>query len=398
MKRLFVTALLSCLVTCGTLQAAYSSAKAVDVLIRHLVEKRVISEDDAGEIRAEIEEIEKELVAAEAEKQKKAPKPVTAKAPLRMSGYTHVRYQQSDEAGFNDGLDIRRARLTLSSEPAENLDYRVQLDFAGSRRALTGASFAPPATLNTQNGSFGRPTVLDAQIGYKLSPAVKVVAGQFKVPFGQENLTSSTALETINRSQVTESLVPGRDIGSQGRDQGILFSGRQPLGATSLDWQAGLFNGTGINTSDDNSRKDIALRTAFTGIAPKLALAAAYYDGRTGSAHLKRNRLGLEAAWQWNDWTAKGEYIQAKDDTTRREGYHLLAGKMLGARNQAVLRYDWLDPDTAASRDERSTWTLGWNYLFTADGANRFQLNYEKRKERQEVDNDLFLGQFQAGF
>lgn len=398
MKRLLITTLLSCLVTCGSLQAAFSSAQAVDVLIRHLVEKQVITEDDAGDIRAEIEKIEKDLHAAEAEKQKKAPKPVTAKAPLRMSGYTHVRYQQSDEAGFNDGLDIRRARLTLSSEPAENMEYRVQLDFAGSRRALTGASFTAPATLNTQNGSFSRPTVLDAQIGYKLSSAVKVAVGQFKVPFGQENLTSGTALEAINRSQVTESLVPGRDIGSQGRDQGIMFSGRHLLGATNLDWQAGLFNGTGINSSDDNSRKDIALRTAFTGIAPKLTLAAAYYDGRSTSAHLKRNRLGLEAAWQWNDWTAKGEYIQAKDDATRREGYHLLAGKMLGERNQAVLRYDWLDPNTAASRDERSTWTLGWNHLFTADGAARFQLNYEKRKERQEVTNDLLLGQFQAGF
>ena len=45
------------------------------------------------------------------------------------------------------------------------------------------------------------PILLEANIDFSLSPNAYFRIGQFKVPFSQENLTSSSDLDTVNRSQ-----------------------------------------------------------------------------------------------------------------------------------------------------------------------------------------------------
>ncbi len=74
----------------------------------------------------------------------------------------------------------------------------------------------------------GGQLLLDAILGYKVTSSLKINIGQFFIPFSQENITSNTKLETINRSQVVEALTTrGKDvIGNQnGRDIGIQVSG-----------------------------------------------------------------------------------------------------------------------------------------------------------------------------
>ena len=71
-----------------------------------------------------------------------------------MHGYVQGRF--TDQEGTPDRLEIRRARLIVTGEPASNLSYRFQVDFAKS------------------------PYLMDAALTYKLSTALSISAGQMK--------------------------------------------------------------------------------------------------------------------------------------------------------------------------------------------------------------------------
>ena len=66
-------------------------------------------------------------------------------------------------------------------------------------------------------------------------PEFKVRGGQFKVPFGWEELTSDNVTEFVERS-VMNNLSPAYDVG--GMVHGTLFSGM-------TEYAVGIFNGTG---------------------------------------------------------------------------------------------------------------------------------------------------------
>lgn len=380
---------------------ALAAVDSVDILIKALVEKGIITEDDAAAVRAEIGTIRQD------EEEKRKSFNVTGKRPIKLSGYIQERYVQSKQEGFNDSLEARRVRLALSGDATPNVDFKLQVDFAGSRKALTDAKLTTDpdptkAKLATKSSSVGKPALLDAVFGYKLAGDNKLSIGQFKVPFGLENLTSSTNLDTINRSQVTEALVPGRDIGSQGRDIGVQLAGTKSLaedGSRQIEYTVGLFNGAGINVGDDNGRKDPAARLVWKPGVEGLSLGLAHYNGAIGSSHSAHVRTGGEAVFLYGPWAVRSEYIRAKDGAVKKKGWYATVVKQIGAASQAVVRYDRLDSDTSVGDDASSTLTLGLNWFLNKDGYTRWQLNYERRREEgAQVPNDLLLAQYQAGF
>ncbi|HOS43633.1 MAG TPA: porin, partial [Armatimonadota bacterium] len=222
MLRTFVipAALAAALLIAG--QAAVAAVDATDLLMKALIEKRLLTEDEAAAVRAEIA-----TTRADEEAARKA-FPATGKRPVTLSGYTQIRYLNADGAGAPSTLEARRVRLTLAGDATPDLEYRAQVDFAGARRAVTNAAFATALV--------GRPVLLDAAIGYRFPGGHKLTVGQQKVPFGQENLASSNNFALINYAQVSDNLVPSRDIGAQGYDTGILFTGARALRAASLEY------------------------------------------------------------------------------------------------------------------------------------------------------------------
>jgi phosphate-selective porin len=237
--------------------------------------------------------------------------------------------------------------------------------------------------------------------GIQLNAANRVQIGQFKVPFGSENIASGNNLELINRSAVTETLVPGRDNGASGRDIGVQFGGTAAAGGagSQVEYTLGVFNGGGINTGDDNDGKDIAARLAWKPKVAGLTLGADLYDGRRGSGNATRDRQALEALFNRDPWFVRAEHIWAKDDTTKKRGYYATLGYMVAPQSQAVIRYDRLDPNTAVGDDATGTLTFGFNRFLSKDGLQRWQMNYERRREQgDQVKNDQYLAQFQLGF
>jgi phosphate-selective porin len=355
-----------------------ASESEVYKLLELLIKKGVIMQEDAAGLRADL------AVSKQAEKDKQKEFGVVAGKPIKISGYTQLRYQSLEEKGKNDSFDIRRARLDIKGDLSEGFDYRFQGDFAGSSAKL-----------------------LDATFGYKVNPYLKLTAGQFKIPFSQENLTSSPKLETINRSQVVEALVArSKDvIGNQnGRDIGVQASGSflQTDDRYLFDYAVGVFDGAGINASDNNDRKDFAGRIVVHPIQG-LDIGGSFYTGddrwgKNSTSNQTRDRVGIECAYVYKSLNLKGEYIRGKDGSTKKDGWYLQSGYyIIPNKVQGVLKYDTFDPDRETDNDKTNVSTLGLNWY-----VNKWaflQVDYEFKDEQgTKVDNDVFSTQLTLQF
>ena len=375
MRRILTTL---CIILLGIGAAAPLTAAVseTDALIQLLVDKGLLSAEEAAALRADL------AVQKQEEKDKQKAFQVTTGRPLQLSGYAQVRYRDDD--AINDTFDTRRARLSLKGDLGRGFDYRLQADFAGSSAKL-----------------------LDAALGWRYADGLKVTAGQFKIPFSQENLISSSALETINRSQVVEALVArGKDVnGNQnGRDIGVMAGGSFTLFKTpgGLEYAAGVFNGSGINTSDTNEEKDFAGRVRikpFKGFS----IGGSYSTGRTTLSAAPdeeslRRRAGAEIAYTRGPFLFKGEFIRGDDARIEKDGWYALAAwTIVPQRFQAVLKYDAYDPDRAVTDKETSIATAGFNWFFSQWAF--LQVNYEVKDETgTEVSNNALTGQLTLQF
>jgi phosphate-selective porin OprO/OprP len=176
--------------------------------------------------------------------------------------------------------------------------------------------------------------------------------GQFKVPFTWERLQSIKYLDFIGRS------AGPRNIARPGRDIGVMVHGR--VKDDSIGYQVAVTNGTGPNTSDDNSAKDVSARFVFQpfrdakddirsdmymGISgtwgkmdrdlSDIAFSTVtgqpfveFVNGTTGEGD--RARLGTEFVWLMGPASIKGELMGVWLDDVRR-----------GALKEDTSAYSW---------------------------------------------------------
>jgi hypothetical protein len=362
-----------------------AKSQSTDDVLNLLIQKNVVSQKDADSIRAEA------AITSQANLAKVKAFPINATRKITVAGYTQVRYQALEETGKIDGFDIRRARVDIKGTFSPYWGYRVQFDLAGT------------------------PKLIDAYAELKLNDYFNFTIGQAKIPFSLENLASSTKLELIDRSQAVEALVArGKDVGGNqnGRDIGILVGGTilklkdRPV----VDYRLGVYNGSGINTVDNNEGKDIAARLIVHPVVG-LDISAALYDGsrfvpevKTGtvvttpSKNVNRDRFGLDLSYDLKNFSLRSEYISGKDDQTEREGYYVLGGYYFFQKKvQLVAKYDFYDADKSKANNA-STWVvLGANYNFNAN--TKLQFNYSiKQEEGMSIDNNFANVQLQIGF
>lgn len=129
----------------------------------------------------------------------------------------------------NDSLLMRRIRPILQGTVFRDFDFLFVPDFAPS----------------------AGPTIFDAYVNYRYSPALQFQAGKYKVPIGLEQLAQDRDTLFNERSLVT-ALVPNRDVGFE--LHGDLFGGR-------VSYAAGIFNGTSDGANSANA--DFADDRAF---------------------------------------------------------------------------------------------------------------------------------------
>jgi phosphate-selective porin len=165
---------------------------------------------------------------------------------LVLGGFIQINFEDSDAFAFNgnfgqsaikDRFRLRRARVNLTGDFAEQFDFKVEGDFGQN-----------DGTNNNRTAFSGT----DIWLNWHQFPGAQIKIGQYKAPFGLDQLTPDTSLYTIERTLPTGAITPDRQIGAQ--LWGKPFTNIWPRQKDLLTYYAGIFNGNGKNTTvNDNN-------------------------------------------------------------------------------------------------------------------------------------------------
>ncbi len=247
--------------------------KKRDALIEILIRKGILTEQEAGEIEAQVEK-----ESAEATKKKGTELTWRWKNGLNfgsddkafkfklggriMSDFAFMTEDDPIKPLVGDGKDVtsefRRARFYLSGTIYDKIIFKAQYDFAG-----------------------GDADVKDLYIGMQKLPGVGTLKiGHFKEPFGLEELTSSKYITFMERS-LPAVFTPGRNTGI-----GVFkeeFEGR-------LTWALGAFLDANDYGDEGGQEDSVSVTGRIT--------ALPWFEGKEKLLH-----LGL--AYSWRDATDK---------------------------------------------------------------------------------------------
>jgi hypothetical protein len=267
------------------------------------------------------------------------------------------------DAGYRNTYRLRRAEVKASGSATSTLSWVIMLDLG---KALSATSVTMPnGSVQTAVSQSGRP-LQDAMMSAQVSPALRIDAGQQKIPFGLEGSQSSGTLETVERSLFASDRARGGSFGDV-RDLGITARGRW---TSALDYQIGAYNGSGEsqNDIDANLAKAVIGRVAIRPI-PALQLGlSGVYAGTSAADAPRRDRDGVDLRVRSGKLLIQAEAVSGHDAALGRRGMYSLAGYRVLPTTDLHLRFDAWDPDVereadAASATERDylagiTWTM----------------------------------------
>jgi phosphate-selective porin OprO and OprP len=310
-------------------------------------------------------------------------------ASLVISNRLQVRYtdenREVEPANDPDRGSFRLRRMKTKFEGwaySKDLTYELQLNFADSANVLE-----------------------DANVSYDLTKGKKlfmIKAGQYKVPFGRQELTSSGSQQFVDRAAVSNTFARGRDIGVQ--LWGTPYNSK-------FDWRVGVFNGNG-RTVSRNDNDDLQLNARFTyqpfGDAkysesdfdstskPLLAVAAQYeaseravaVAGSTPAHANDQTITGFDAVFKFKGFSFLGETFERENDrslptlaTFDDSGFILQAGYFILPQHfEVALRMAELDPNDSVSNNEREERGLALNY-FWSKHSHKLQADYRELED-----------------
>src|SRR5437867_3650306 len=235
-----------------------SDAKRIEELERTVAElkkevaelkKKETTSVSEGKMKTKISYDGKTYVEKAVVEEAKTPIYVQQRGPelkLVLGGFVQVNFEDGDVSAFEgrfgqtavkDRFRLRRARINLTGDFAEQFDFKVEGDF-GQGDGLNSNRTAFSAT--------------DIFVNWHQYPEAQIKVGQWKAPFGLEQLTPDTTLLFAERSLPTGAITPDRQIGAQlwGKPFASIWPGQKDL----LTYYAGIFNGNGRNVSvNDNN-------------------------------------------------------------------------------------------------------------------------------------------------
>jgi phosphate-selective porin OprO and OprP len=317
-------------------------------------------------------------------------------AQVRISNRVQVRYthelpdeavQLAGTAAAGDAkgsFRIRRAKLKIDGWFYKTwLQYEFQVNWP----AVSGSN--PGALLE------------DAAVNWDVTHGKRrfmVKVGQFKVPFGRQQLTSANNQQFADRSQVSDTYARGRETGVQ--LWGRVFGDR-------LEWRAGAFNGNGLTrTTNDNDAFQYNARVTWqpNGLHPLAsamgtsgpllsdadleskdkpiwALAASFEKNdlhrTTTSVDLEDTVFGFDGLFKYRRFSAVGEIFlrerepeaTATGEAAARfdsNGWYVQAGYLLNTRRtwEVAGRYGTLDPSSLRSGDDQTEVRAGVSYYY----------------------------------
>src|SRR5213595_888185 len=360
---------------------------------------------------------------------------------LTLGGYIQMNFEDGDVSAFEgrfgltalkDRFRLRRARLNLTGDFAEQFEFKIEGDFENS----DGISSNRTAFSGT-----------DIFINWHAIPEANIKVGQWKAPFGLEQITPDQFLLTIERSLPTGAITPERQIGVQ--IWGKPFTNLWPQEKDLVTYYAGIFNGNGRNTTvNDNNNfmlvgrlELLPFKGKLFGQASSLKLGADILNSRddpgtniSQTLNLKVNADGSlspftlpgadeRTAWSVDEWLNIGpfdliaEYFQEDVDGRalagvapgfadfEPSGWHVQGSYFLIPKKlQAVVKWEALNPGQFGNDGIHSI-TGGLNYYIHGDDL-KLMVDYihtwsDFREANPEFGEDQFdevIGRVQVMF
>lgn len=280
------------------------------------------------------------------------------------------------EDGPTGSFSIPRLRLYLQGTVFKPwMRYRIEVELANLKT---------DATNNLNNGR-----ITDGYFEFAKTPYATVRIGQYKVPFGLQQLTSDWRQEFVERSIADAKFAPARDVG-------VMLAGQ--FLDKKLGYQAAIFDGGGQNNPQDDRAFMYAARFVYdplgeyklsegatenpeknvlhfgvayrTGEVPRgLSSAGDFTDVNNESA------FGFEAAWKYRRFFAMGEYYRQTDQQANptvgpnidADGFHAQFGVFVVPTTQEIaLRYAKISPDTSVSDADQTEMRVVYGYFWKA--------------------------------
>jgi len=319
-----------------------------------------------------------------------------------LKGLLQFDYRDFQEDGLQnvnqaEGFTARRIRPTFQGTLFGKYDFRFTPEFGES--------------VNRAQDSGNSSRVIDAYVDARFLPTFKVRAGKFKPWVGLERQQSGGDIKFIERSYVSNNILPNRDLGAS--VYGDVLEGK-------LSYAVGAFNGVadgaeGTTLLDTNDDKDYAARiftTPFKGTDSVLeglglGIAATYGDssgvastgvlgGYKTPGQASTNFFTLNTAvvgdGQRTRWTPQAYYYYGP--------FGLLA-------EYAKVSND-VRRGTNRGEFESDAWQVAGSWILTGESAsfksvkpkNAFETGKDgwgawelvARYQQQEIDNSAFAG------
>jgi hypothetical protein len=329
----------------------------------------------------------------------------------QFSGYWADKSTNNDKNFF-----IRRARLILSGDVGDHLGIYIQPDFASQPEG-------------SDNGNFGQLRDFYGDVYIDKEKVHRVRIGQSKVPYGFENMQSSSKRLTLDRNDAFNSAVKDeRDIGAFYYYTPVavqeLFKEIDDMGLKSTGnygmFALGAYNGQGANNMEKNGNNHVVSRLTYPFKTESGQIFEFGVQGYTGkyisnptktstlegggidderigiSAIMYQQPFGVQAEWTWG----KTPGADAKTGTAISE--HSLQGgyvQTMYRMTNAIMDGDALTPfvkwqyfdgyqkaETNSAKNKANDWEVGAEWQM----AKEFELTaviHKMNRSDMKVDN-----------
>lgn len=270
-----------------------------------------------------------------------------ALAQLDYREYEDVNGLASDGKNIS-GFDFRRIRPTIEGTVAGIYDFRFTPEFGEAKSA-----------------------VVDAYIDARFKPWLQVRAGKFKPYVGLERLQSGSDIKFIERSYVSNNILPNRDLGAS--LHGDLLDNK-------LSYALGVFNGVNDgaeNTTsvDTNVDKDVAIRlfttpfkdsdNALAGLGFGLAGTYGDFNGTSTSTGLPSYKT---AGLQSNFFSYKNTLANGVRQRLTPQAYYYYGP--LGVIAEYAVVSQEVTNGVTSDRLNNDAWQIAASYLLTGEDAS----------------------------
>ncbi|MGV3581374.1 MAG: OprO/OprP family phosphate-selective porin [Methylophilus sp.] len=291
-------------------------------------------------------------------------------------GRSNNRAGSLDSDGFHDANDtslLRRVRPTIEGTLNGKYDFRFTPEFAG-----------------------GSSSVVDAYIDARLDPAFKIRAGKYKPFVGLERLQSGADIKFLERSYVTNAILPNRDVGISvygdvlgdklnyafGINNGVVDGGNAS-GASEFDSNkeftarvfatpfkdeinalAGLGFGIAATFTNIDGERNLDFTNTSAADATRNGLPSYLTDGQqtffrygsTSVADGKRTRIAPQANYYYGPLGVIAEYARVNQEVSLLNSTTSNSGTAFVAGSNKELNHD--------------AWQIAASYLITGEDAS----------------------------